>query len=585
MPICSRPILPRPGEYMSDASTIIRSPSSTVEYFDSEEDSESQLGETSCASLEHVFFGTVGEKEKRLIAQLEQLDLDEAEEEKQFDLANSKRRIARRDSREFHRSNHLGKVLDPVESPQTTLQRDESMARANSPDGSEISFDPESPMPLCRAPPPGMLVPPSPPNRLHDTDGDILPSSRDRMSLSPIKPSEFVMADVSPFKVSQSIESPILRLRSNFSPVFDPMLNLKQPTACSTPAKAPLHASTMSSVTRLGTRCRTPGTLDKKAIKKQQAEYERARQVSGQLDLVASRLNPLPPKPVLSTSPCRALPALQDGAKQDDASASSSTPSKQTPTPGRRKSLRLIKMPKPIDLEHDAQVLHLAANTPLPQDSPTAQGSNAVGATPLKPAIVHHPVTNTPSGIPRPIVGGMESKIKPPTRSLLKKPSASLHDLVKSSARPNEAALPTRNFDFVQPLPAASTTTPRITTSLTSSKPRQPRDKSPKKGQDVFSFGGPVKPLIKGPIASSSTGPPVRPNMNSTPVRAKLKSFGSPMRSPAKVSSIFLFVSLSMPVPRPTFIDTATGQRSCNTPTIDGRSVDGHPWPISGGRS
>lgn len=88
----------------SNTSTISRSSStSSLESLVSEAESHS--------SVEQVFFGPVGTKERTLIARLSKVDLDDRErtetEEKQFDKENSKRRVTRRDSKEFHRRKTL----------------------------------------------------------------------------------------------------------------------------------------------------------------------------------------------------------------------------------------------------------------------------------------------------------------------------------------------------------------------------------------------------------------------------------------------------------------------------------------------
>jgi hypothetical protein len=57
-----------------------------------------------------VFFGPVGTKEQTLIAKLSKVHLEvdsERAEEKHFDKENSKRRVTRRDSKEFHRRKTL----------------------------------------------------------------------------------------------------------------------------------------------------------------------------------------------------------------------------------------------------------------------------------------------------------------------------------------------------------------------------------------------------------------------------------------------------------------------------------------------
>ena len=86
----------------SNTSTISRS-SSTSSLESLASDAES------CSSVEQVFFGPVGTKERTLIAKLSKVDLDDRErvEERQFDKENSKRRVTRRDSREFHRRKTL----------------------------------------------------------------------------------------------------------------------------------------------------------------------------------------------------------------------------------------------------------------------------------------------------------------------------------------------------------------------------------------------------------------------------------------------------------------------------------------------
>lgn len=87
---------------LSESSTISRS--SSVESLASE-------SESSCESSDEVFFGPIGTKERTLIAKLNKVDLgDSIEPNKKGsdkENSNSRRRVTRRDSREFHRRKTL----------------------------------------------------------------------------------------------------------------------------------------------------------------------------------------------------------------------------------------------------------------------------------------------------------------------------------------------------------------------------------------------------------------------------------------------------------------------------------------------
>ena len=87
---------------LSESSTISRS--SSVESLASE-------AESSCESSDEVFFGPIGTKERTLIAKLNTVDLGDSTEpnEKGSDKenSNSRRRVTRRDSKEFHRRKTL----------------------------------------------------------------------------------------------------------------------------------------------------------------------------------------------------------------------------------------------------------------------------------------------------------------------------------------------------------------------------------------------------------------------------------------------------------------------------------------------
>ena len=90
---------------LSESSTISRS--SSIESLNSLA-SEAQF---SCGSSDEVFFGPVGTKERTLMAKLNKLDLGDSvrpnEKGPDKENSNSKRRVTRRDSREFHRRKTL----------------------------------------------------------------------------------------------------------------------------------------------------------------------------------------------------------------------------------------------------------------------------------------------------------------------------------------------------------------------------------------------------------------------------------------------------------------------------------------------
>jgi hypothetical protein len=89
---------------LSESSTISRSSSITSLY------SLASEAESSCSSIDQVFFGPMGAKERSLMAKLSKVDVVDYKpaEEVNCGKENSRRRVTRRDSREFHRRKTLG---------------------------------------------------------------------------------------------------------------------------------------------------------------------------------------------------------------------------------------------------------------------------------------------------------------------------------------------------------------------------------------------------------------------------------------------------------------------------------------------
>jgi hypothetical protein len=384
----------------------------------------------------------------------------------------------------------------------------------SSSDAGETTFDPESPLPICRAPKPEMMMPGS----LEEHDNDILPFNR-KPSLSPVAhASGLTTFHIGSFDLAkETMHGSTMRIRQAVSPeACRPSLMME----ISTPIKKMStfnNASLMASMQR-------PDTLVHRSAKKERAEEERAKKVANQLDLFASRSNPF----LASTST-----PIKAQARHETKVA--------TPAKSRTQSSRLSQLsPKSSNcVTHHASV-PIASGT---EEAPTKRLSNetAKPVTPRKaPAL--SATTSTPSK-PLIVPNARDSKLKQPTKSLLKKPSASLLPIFKNISmvqRPTAVApvaksLPT--FDFVQPLPPVA----KMTSYAPATKSRQVMPlplKSPARHQDIFSSPIRVPPVrpIKAPMLSSSTGPAMRPNM--TPVRIGVRSFGSPMRSqlsPVKV--------------------------------------------------
>lgn len=399
----------------------------------------------------------------------------------------------------------------------------------------ETTFDPESPMPVCRAPKPeAMMVYMSPDGR--GADRDIIPFDRE-LSISPVAHIKNTAAfSLGTFDLSQeSFGSSTLRLRQAYSPDKRSMFSPKSRTP-NTPLRTPSKAMepprsglvqrsiALPPVTRV---------LDRTLARPDTAGQRSRSHGSSRKETSIGKKDPL-------------ANAGDTAAENDPFLAESAV----TPMKSKRKSSRLMKNPIQEDPAPVIQVTsETRPNTPL-RNQPDA----AIGATPAKP-IASKASMPTSSVLPR-AVQSTESKLRQPSKSLLKKPSTSFLPVLKSSAttaRPpatvesssstivinnnlSSSASSTSSFDFVQPVPVS-----KITSYMTSvkSRPIMPMPiKSPAKQPDKFSsgLGAPVRPN-RAPIVSTSTGPPVRPNM--TPMRNGIRSFGSPVRSnlsPIKVS-------------------------------------------------
>jgi hypothetical protein len=394
----------------------------------------------------------------------------------------------------------------------------------------ETTFDPESPMPVCRAPKPELMMGFSPLGK-RDMDQDILPLGR-QTSLSPVAHTAGVAKfHLGAFDLAKDdLGSSTLRVRQALSPerrnVFE--LNRRLPA---TPVKTP---SKQADAPRSGFLQRSialpPVTkmLDRKLMKSSTPRTDRKKLAS---DVIEDRSGCCSGKPVASvravTTSTTALPILSPEESGD------------TPAKSRRKSLR-------------SAANSSAAEAPAAMVDETlgARSTVAMQETPSRP-IQSQQVETSSSAVPR-VAQSTESKLRQPAKSLLKKPSASFLPVLKSTVVPSRSAASTcatsaiattshtpstTTFDFAQPVPNQ-----KITNYAPAAKTRSVIPtimKSPVKQPDVFtSLGPPIRPNRSGPIVSTSRGPPVRPNM--TPMRGGgIRSFGSPVRSntsPTKVS-------------------------------------------------
>jgi hypothetical protein len=410
----------------------------------------------------------------------------------------------------------------------------------------ETTFDPESPMPICRAPKPEvMMVYMSPDGR--GADRDIIPFDRE-LSISPVAHIKNAPAfSLGTFDLSkESFGSSTLRVRQAFSPDKRSMFSPKS-RALNTPLRTPSNPMEppRSGLVQRSIALPPVTRVLERTLARPNAAVQRSRsRDSSRKETVIGKKDP---SATASDKTVESDPFLAGPA--------------ETPMKSKRKSLRLMKNPIQEDRAPVIQVTsETRPNTPL-RNQPTA----ATEPMPVKP-ITSEALVPTLPVLPR-VVQSTESKLRQPSKSLLKKPSTSFLPVLKSSgttARPpasvgsssstavtnnnlGSSTSSTSSFDFVQPVPPS-----KITSYMASvkSRPIMPMPmKSPAKQPDVFSsgLGAPIRPN-RAPIVSTSTGPPVRPNM--TPMRNGIRSFGSPVRSnlsPIKVSlRTWVDVSFSM---------------------------------------
>jgi hypothetical protein len=394
----------------------------------------------------------------------------------------------------------------------------------------ETTFDPESPMPVCRAPKPELMMGFSPLGK-RDMDQDILRLGR-QTSLSPVAHTAGVAKfHLGAFDLAKDdLGSSTLRVRQALSPERRNVFVSHQRLPA-TPVRTP---SKQADAPRSGFLQRSialpPVTkmLDRKLMKSSTPRTDRKKLAS---DVIGDSSGRRSGKPVTSvravTTSTTALPIMSPEKSGD------------TPAKSRRKSLR-------------SATNSSAGEAPVAMVDETlgARSTVAMQETPSRP-IQSQQVESSSSAVPR-VAQSTESKLRQPTKSLLKKPSASFLPVLKSTVVPSRSAASTcatsaiattnhtpstTTFDFAQPVPNQ-----KITNYAPAAKTRSVVPtivKSPVKQPDVFtSLGPPIRPNRSGPIVSTSRGPPVRPNM--TPVRGGgIRSFGSPVRSnmsPTKVS-------------------------------------------------
>lgn len=410
----------------------------------------------------------------------------------------------------------LGPVVDATPSRQS--------------EAGETTFDPESPMPVCRAPKPELMMGFSPPGK-RDMDQDILPLGR-QTSLSPVAHAAGVAKfHLGAFDLAKDdLGSSTLRVRQALSPERRNLFASHQrlPT---TPIRTPTKQADAPRSGFLQRSIALPPVtkmLDRKLTKSSTPRNDRKKLLS---DVIGDGSGRRSGKPVASaravTTSTTALPILSPEKSGD------------TPAKSRRKSLRSA-----------ANSSSAEAQAAMVDETLGARSTIAMQETPPRP-IQSQQVEASSSAAPR-AAPSTESKLRQPTKSLLKKPSASFLPVLKSTIVPSRSAASTcatsaiattshtpstTTFDFAQPVPNQ-----KITNYAPAAKTRSVVPtimKSPVKQPDVFtSLGPPIRPNRGGPIVSTSRGPPVRPNM--TPVRGGgIRSFGSPVRSnmsPTKVS-------------------------------------------------
>ena len=425
-------------------------------------------------------------------------------------------------------------MSQPPSTPNGLIEPVELATPSQQSEAGETTFDPESPMPLCRAPKPEMMKGFSPLAK-RDMDHDVLPLGR-QSSLSPVAHvSNIAKFNLGSFDLAKdSLGSSTLRIRQAISPEQRNLFASQHKfpaTPLRTPSKQQLEAPRSAFVQRSIALPPVTKTIERKLTKRTTPRTDRKREVASD-----RRIRKQLPAITGGTSATVAVPAEPETLLTD------------TPTRSRRKSLRSAVASA---VSSDAVVIpSVNATCETQHNSPSSESSMIiVQATPVKPIPIQ-PVASSSSTTAK-VTQITDSKLRQPTKSRLKKPSTSFLPVLKSVVVPLRTSTitcsaptvpafssvpPSTSFDFAPPRPNQKIT--NFTPAARSRSALPAAQRSPIKQPDVFSsLGPPIRPTHRGPILSTSRGPPVRPNM--TPVRGGIRAFGSPVRSnmsPMKVS-------------------------------------------------